>query len=61
VLVSHAGFDALVDGAAGGVAATAWDGVRTAAIEVAARELVPTPYLKDIAPELLRIAVETEH
>ncbi|HEY4096425.1 MAG TPA: NUDIX domain-containing protein [Baekduia sp.] len=61
VLVSHAGFATLVAGGSDRVAATAWDGVRAAPIAVAAGELVPTPYLKDIAPELLRIAVETEH
>jgi isopentenyldiphosphate isomerase len=61
VLVGHDGFAALVAGAAGTVPATAWDGVRTAEIEVAAGELVPTPYLGEIAPALARIAVVPEY
>ena len=61
VLVSHEGFAALAAGAPGGVPATAWDGVRPAAIEVASGELVPTPYLRDIAPHLARIAAQPKH
>jgi isopentenyldiphosphate isomerase len=61
VLVGHAGFAALAAGAPGAVPGTAWDGERLAPVEVAARELVPTPYLAALAPELANIAEQPEH
>jgi isopentenyldiphosphate isomerase len=61
VLVGHEGFAALAAGRAGTVPATAWDGARTAAIEVAAREVVPAPYLREIAPALARLAEAPEY
>jgi isopentenyldiphosphate isomerase len=61
VLVGHAAFAALAAGAPGAVPGTAWDGERLAPIEVAARELVPTPYLAALAPELARIGEQPEH
>jgi isopentenyldiphosphate isomerase len=59
VLVDHAAFAGLAAGAHGTVAATAWDGERCAAIEVAASELVPTPYLDALASQLQTIAGST--
>ena len=56
VRVAHEGFAALAAGSAAPVAGTAWDGERTTPVAVGASELVPTPYLGAIAPELARIA-----
>ena len=61
VLVGHAGFAALAAGAPGTVAGTAWDGEQLVPVELAAQELVPTPYLAELAPELARIAEQPEH
>lgn len=61
VLVDHDGFAALAqalqrdDGAGVRVAGREWDGAAEHAIEVAAAELVPAPYLATIAPELRRL------
>jgi isopentenyldiphosphate isomerase len=61
VLVGHDGFAALA-GALGGQDRTAtvvgrsWDGTAEADIEVAASDVVPTPYLAAIAPALRRVA-----
>jgi isopentenyldiphosphate isomerase len=61
VLVAHDGFARLAAAAAAGrddgtaVTATAWDGTRGAAIPVTAEELVPTPYLAALAPQLARV------
>jgi isopentenyldiphosphate isomerase len=56
VLVAHEDFAALTAGRPGPVAATAWDGVDTAAVDITARELVPTPYLGALAAELAAVA-----
>lgn len=55
VLVDHDGFAALTGGAAS-VAARAWDGVAETAVTIGAAELVPAPYLAEIAPDLRRVA-----
>jgi isopentenyldiphosphate isomerase len=51
VLVGHDAFAALAGGGEP-VAGRAWDGRRAAAVEVAADELVPTPYLTSITDSL---------
>jgi hypothetical protein len=51
VLVGHDAFAALAGGG-GPVAGRAWGGRRAAAVEVAAGELVPTPYLTGITDSL---------
>jgi isopentenyldiphosphate isomerase len=55
VLVGHDGFAALIAGAPGSVAAQAFDGRRVRDVAVAAPELVPSPYLAGLAPQLARI------
>jgi hypothetical protein len=55
VLVGHDDFAALAAGA-GPVPGRAWDGRRTTAIEVAAGDLVPTPYLAQVAQILRTVA-----
>ncbi len=61
VLIGHDGFAALaaaVNGErsdAGVVRARSWDGSSEAAIDVAAAEVVPAPYLHSIAPALRHI------
>jgi isopentenyldiphosphate isomerase len=59
VLVDHEDFAALAGGGADPVRAQAWDGTRVSLIEVAAGELVPTPYLSALAPDLGRLARAT--
>jgi 8-oxo-dGTP pyrophosphatase MutT (NUDIX family) len=54
VLVGHDAFATLAGGG-GAVAAAAWDGARVDAVQVAAGELVPTPYLAALAPALARL------
>jgi isopentenyldiphosphate isomerase len=61
VLVGHEGFAALAAGAPGAVPGTAWDGERLAPVSVTAAELVPTPYLAALAPELALIGERSEH
>jgi isopentenyldiphosphate isomerase len=61
VLVGHQEFAALAAGAPGTVPGTAWDGERLAAVDVAPRELVPTPYLAALAPELALIGERPDH
>ncbi|MCW2994797.1 MAG: hypothetical protein JWQ18_2292 [Conexibacter sp.] len=61
VLVDHDGFAALAAASAGADASVvvpgrAWDGVREADVDVRASEVVPTPYLPEIAPALRRLA-----
>ncbi|HEU4976126.1 MAG TPA: NUDIX domain-containing protein [Baekduia sp.] len=56
VLVGHDAFAALVSDRAARVPATGWDGRSTAAVRIAAAELVPSPYLPAIAAALLRAA-----
>jgi isopentenyldiphosphate isomerase len=60
VLVDHDGFAALaaavVDGGASTVPARAWDGTTVEEVEVTAAEVVPAPYLAEIAPALRRLA-----
>jgi isopentenyldiphosphate isomerase len=62
VLVGHAAFAELVaerptaHAPATSWPATAWDGNRLSAIEVTSAEVVPTPYLADLAAALARIA-----
>jgi len=61
VLVDHDAFATLarasVDGAADvAVPGRAWDGVREEAVDVRAAEVIPTPYLAEIAPALRRLA-----
>jgi isopentenyldiphosphate isomerase len=55
VLVGHEGFEALAAGTGAPVAARAWDGREVAAVAVGPGELVPTPYLAALAPELARV------
>jgi isopentenyldiphosphate isomerase len=55
VLVGLDALGTLTAGAAGAHPATAWDGRRSAPVTVAARELVPSPYLPRIAPALARL------
>jgi isopentenyldiphosphate isomerase len=61
VLVGHEGFAALAAGAPGAVPGTAWDGERLAPVAVTAAELVPTPYLAALAPELALIGERSHH
>ena len=56
VLIGHEAFAALTAEEPVLVPATAWNGQRLSAIEVAASELVPTPYLAALAPALRDIA-----
>jgi isopentenyldiphosphate isomerase len=55
VLVDHDGFAALIGGAAS-VPARSWDGTAQTDVTLGAAELVPTPYLAEIAPDLRRVA-----
>jgi isopentenyldiphosphate isomerase len=59
VLVDHEDFATLAGGGADPVRAQAWDGARVSLIEVAPAELVPTPYLGALAPDLWRLARAT--
>jgi hypothetical protein len=43
------------------VPGTAWDGERLDPVSVTAAELVPTPYLAALAPELALIGERSEH
>jgi isopentenyldiphosphate isomerase len=61
VLVRHEAFSALTSETVGIVPGTAWDGSRVTSIEISADELVPTPYLREIAPDLARIADLLDH
>jgi isopentenyldiphosphate isomerase len=61
VLVGHDGFATLVaalatDPEAVAVGARAWDGATEGDVEIRAAEIVPTPYLAQIAPQLRRVA-----
>jgi isopentenyldiphosphate isomerase len=60
VLVGHDGFAALAaalqDGGAPNVPARAWDGTTVEDVAVTAAEVVPAPYLAEIAPMLRRLA-----
>lgn len=55
VLVGHGDLATLAAGG-GPVAARTWDGARARDGRVRARELVPTPYLPEIAPRLAAVA-----
>jgi hypothetical protein len=56
VVVSHDGLAALAAGD-GPVRGRAWDGVRVTYVAVRAAELVPTPYLVELAPRLAELAL----
>jgi isopentenyldiphosphate isomerase len=60
VLVDHEGFAALAAAVdeRHTVPARLWDGTQETAIEIAAAEVVPTPYLRSIAPALHRVGVQ---
>jgi isopentenyldiphosphate isomerase len=63
VLVDHEGFTSLAEHVGTGNASTAspvkgraWDGTDVRDVAIDASELVPAPYLAEIAPELRRVA-----
>ncbi|WP_445148594.1 NUDIX hydrolase [Baekduia sp. Peel2402] len=61
VLVTHDGFAALANALREGeddvhVPGRAWDGTDVTDVEIAPGEVVPTPYLAEIAPVLRRVA-----
>jgi hypothetical protein len=58
VLVDHPGFAALAGGSAEPVTAQAFDGAGVTAVRVASDELVPTPYLAELAPAFARIGAD---
>lgn len=61
VLVDHDGFERIARALAAGddgdpVPARAWDGAAERDVEIAPREVMPAPYLAELAPDLRRVA-----